>query len=195
MTSVGKIRANRANALASTGPRSLLGKSRAAQNARRHGLSASLYADPSTAVEVKSLASEIVGDNATLEIQQLALRIAEAQMELKRIRWARHDLINHYLCDPDYNTRKMRRETIGFFMGYAKGAALMAPVPDNVLQVLYAEPPRTQKLTGILREFVKQLAAMDRYERRALSRRKFAIRDLSEAGHSEAPSKRRRNKK
>ena len=39
MTSARKLEANRRNARASTGPRTAAGKARAAQNARRHGLS------------------------------------------------------------------------------------------------------------------------------------------------------------
>jgi hypothetical protein len=37
-----------------------------------------------------------------------------------------------------------------------------------------------QKLAVIIANFSAQLAAFDRYERRALSRRKFAIRQLTE---------------
>jgi hypothetical protein len=45
MTSA-KAKANRTNARASTGPKTTQGKIRAAQNARRHGLSRPILADP-----------------------------------------------------------------------------------------------------------------------------------------------------
>ena len=178
MTSAHKINANRVNARASTGPRTAPGKARAAQNARRHGLSASVLADPSTAEDVVALAQEIAGENATPELRALALRIAEGQIGLVRVRRARHNLLNQYLGDPYYESRKTGREKLKFFMRFAKGSALLAPVPDYVLAMINMRPRGPQKFADILAELVNQLAIMDRYERRALSRRKFAIRDF-----------------
>jgi hypothetical protein len=76
MTSARKIRANRANAKASTGPRTTHGKSRAAQNARRHGLSLSIIADPTLSAEAENLALEIAGEDANPDILESARRIA-----------------------------------------------------------------------------------------------------------------------
>jgi hypothetical protein len=39
---------------------------------------------------VEALAHEIAGTDANAEIRQLACRIAEAQIELRRVRHARH---------------------------------------------------------------------------------------------------------
>lgn len=128
MTSTRKINANCANTQASTGPRTAQGKARAAQNARRRGLSLSVISDPVLSEQVESLAREIADEATDNEIYQLARRIAEAQIDLIRIRWARHDLLARNLGDATYE------------------------------------------------ETAKQLIRMDRYERRALSRRKFAIR-------------------
>ena len=61
MTSARKIRANQANAKASTGPRSSGSKAKAAQNARRHGLSLPVWADRTYDVEAEKLAREIAG--------------------------------------------------------------------------------------------------------------------------------------
>ena len=91
MISARKLKANRSNARASTGPRTLTGKACAARNARKHGLSIPIRADPSFAVEVNILAQQIAGKGANDELQQLAARIAEAQVDLVRIRRARRE--------------------------------------------------------------------------------------------------------
>ena len=81
MTSERKIRANRANAGTSTGPKTARGRSRAARNALRHALSLPVYSDPVWSKEVEALTLEIVGTYADAEIRQLARRIAEAQID------------------------------------------------------------------------------------------------------------------
>ena len=89
MTSERKIRANRANARASTGPQTTRGRARAARNALRHALSRPVCSIPALSEEVKTLASEIAGPGANEETQELARRVAEAQIDLRRVRHAR----------------------------------------------------------------------------------------------------------
>ena len=100
MTSARKLRANRNNARASTGPRTAAGKARATRNAQKHGLSVPIMADPSLAAEVKVLAQEIAGEGANDQLQQIAARIAEAQIDLVRIRRARHELLSRARLNP-----------------------------------------------------------------------------------------------
>jgi hypothetical protein len=130
------------------GPHTLVGKARSARNALRYGLSLPVLADPATAAQVDALARQL-SPAAEAEIGELARAVAHAQVDLIRIRRARHDLIaavftqlagtaEHVVADP--------------------GAAAFR-VPD----------------------LVARLAAMDRYERRVFSRRKFAIRAFNAA--------------
>ena len=51
-----------------------------------------------------------------------------------------------------------------------------APIPDNMMEFLSSKPHGPYKFAAILADKARQLLALDRYERRALSRRKFAIR-------------------
>jgi hypothetical protein len=98
VTSARKLNANRANARASTGPRTAAGKKRATRNALRHGLSLSILGNQTLSAEAANLAREIAGEGATPDILELARCVAEAQINLIRVRQARHDL----LCrDPD----------------------------------------------------------------------------------------------
>ena len=89
MTSARKLEANRRNARASTGPWTAAGKARAAQNARRHGLSLAALCNPSCAGEVEALAGAIAGADAGLERLGLARAIAGAQIDVMRARSAR----------------------------------------------------------------------------------------------------------
>ena len=49
-------------------------------------------------------------------------------------------------------------------------------MPDEVMEFLNSKPEGSYKFATILADKTRQLFALDRYERRALSRRKFAIR-------------------
>ena len=93
MTSDRKIRANRANAQVSTGPKTADGRARAVRNAFRHGLSLPVCSNPALSEEVEALAREIAGPDANAETQDLARQVAEAQIDLRRVRYARHELL------------------------------------------------------------------------------------------------------
>jgi len=102
MTTQRKIIANRLNARASTGPKTERGKSRAIRNARRHGLSISIFSDPNRSAEIDNLALKIAGEGADPDIIERARDIARAQIDLARVRLARHDLLSRQLDDPEF---------------------------------------------------------------------------------------------
>src|SRR5262249_52290355 len=100
VTSARKIKANRANARASTGPKTAHGRANSTKNALRHALSLPVYSDPVRAEAGEALAREIAGPDANAEIRELARRVAEAQIDLRRVRCARHRLLCKALSNP-----------------------------------------------------------------------------------------------
>ena len=104
MTSARKTKANRANARASTGPRTVQGRARSTRNARRHGLSLPVLADPIFSQDVAELTREIAGLNPSAELYELARRVAETQIDLCRVRHVRYDLLSSAVGDPDYES-------------------------------------------------------------------------------------------
>ena len=179
MTSERKIRANRANARASTGPRTARGRTRAARNALRHALSLPVCSIPALSEEVQALAREIAGPGANAETQELARRVAEAQIDLRRVRYARHQFLSDTLSKEYYGSYANLRKKLKVLR------ALLRPNPPDMssetLEFATSTPKGPDKLATILSGEAKKLLAMDRYERRALARRKFAIRAFDAA--------------
>jgi hypothetical protein len=149
--------ADRAPAPRRRGPHTAVGKAHSARNALRFGLSLPVLADPATAAQVDALARQL-SPATEAAIGELAWAVAHAQVDLIRIRRARHDLL-------------------------AAAFTHLAGAAEQVVADRGAAPFHVSDL-GV------RLAAMDRYERRALSRRKFAIRAFNAARRS-APGERR----
>lgn len=92
MTSAKAIAANRRNARRSTGPRTAAGKRKVASNALRHGLGVSVP-DPAVTDAVARMTAALAGANASPQRVALVYPIAEAEVEVLRLRGARVNLI------------------------------------------------------------------------------------------------------
>ena len=154
MTSDHKIKANRANAQASTGPKTADGRARAVRNAFRHGLSLPVCSNPALSEEVEALAREIAGPDANAETQDFARQVAEAQIDLRRVRYARHKLLSDALADPHYDNS---REKMAGLRSLLRKNAPDLPVETS----LNSTPQGPDKFATILSQEAKRLLAMD----------------------------------
>jgi hypothetical protein len=159
MTSSRQREANRLNARRSTGPRTAAGKAASRMNARWHGLARPLRWEPGIDEEIERLAIAIAG--ARSDLMDLARPIAEAELELRRVRQAR---ILHAKLAPLTGISEQPE--------FRNHKSFMGAVPQATSR--YNSDPDCG-------EAYWDLGAFNRYEQRALSRRKFAIRDFDRA--------------
>jgi hypothetical protein len=130
MASERQIRANRENAKKSTGPKTVAGRARSGRNALRHGLSLPLRFDAETARKVDIIRQVLISEKQNPAKALAAIDVAEAQLDLSRIRAVRGEMM-----------------------------VQLASVPAELTHL-------------------RRLAALDRYEGRALARRSRAFKLL-----------------
>lgn len=184
MASARQIAANRRNATKSTGPRSGSGKRTTSRNAHRHGLSLRLSGSE-FAKQVEVLAGEIAGrtrDAIALEHARIA---AEAELELARVRGVRLTLIERVTAlgslKPTTHFRSANDEVdwliaMDFWMrGIKPRRPAWPPLQDPAATMPPDEPDRSSEA---VRRLLPELIKLDRYERRAVSRRDRAIRQI-----------------
>ena len=169
MTSDRQIAANRKNGRRSRGPRTAVGKASSSRNALRHGLAVMVLDEPAMCAEVESLAHAIAGNGAdNFQLSQARI-IATAQIDLVRVHGAKARLMNSKIG--------------GAFLSTAGGDDLMLNSQcDNAR--LEARSDDSSCETKLAQEFamvatievLQELAKLDRYEGRAISRRRAAMR-------------------
>jgi len=76
--------------------------------------------------EVETLAREIAGPGANAAIQELARRVAEAQIDLRRVRSARHQFLSDTLSIQDYDSYANVRRKLRIL------SALLRPNPPDI---------------------------------------------------------------
>jgi hypothetical protein len=146
-----------------------------------------MLADPTRVAEIENMANEIAGQNATPEVIEPARHVAEARIDLQRIREARLNLLARDLNDPYYRPKtffsasKKMRKIIAALLRKDGPMALLPPEIEKAAMALLRTPEGSEKFASVLSDCTKQLMVIDRYQRRALSRLKFAIREFDAA--------------
>lgn len=150
MTSDRMAAANRRNGQRGRGPRTAAGKATSSRNALRHGLAANLLDEPAIWGKVEALARAIAGDGANIAGMNQARIIAEAQLDLVRIRRAKLNIEAHLL---EASTSE----------GTMREGEIERADPSS-------EVEGSQELA-----ILRSLSSIERYERSAILRRRRAM--------------------
>jgi len=159
-----------------TGPKTTEGKKASSLNALRHGLNLPIDKDLAYGGKVERLAQLLAGPNAGQAQLAWAQRAALAHMEVLRAREAIRQVFER-------PTRSKRRARLWII--YAKLSRLKEEDPDASISDGYEEK-FNDIVYGVssvdpmdhLRDRLVEMEKLDRYQMRALSRRKFALREL-----------------
>ena len=180
MSSQGRQNSSRRNGQKSKGPKSDERRQRSSRNSRKHGLSLPVSVDPQLSLQAERLAQLIAGPDASeLRIHEARL-IAEAQIELQRVRRLRLER----LAQPSLVKKPVTLKSLRIMIKLVE-----ANIADEWDQMDIVErfvedllPEKEQPLEDKIHAVVRSFRKLDRYERRALSKRKLAFRRLCEGG-------------
>ena len=178
MASERQIAANRRNARKSSGPRSGAGKNRSSRNAYRHGLTVSFTSSEGFAKQLDKLTRKIAGDTEDPILLERARAIAQAELDLARVRRAKVSLIERACAfgelDPPQafsTVTQIKR----FFNALDRGKLILPKPSDSSATMPSQEPYRSAEA---VRRVLPELRRLDRYEHRAAVRRRRAVLDF-----------------
>ena len=194
MTSLARILANRRNAQLSTGPKSKGGKARSARNAYQHGLAGTRLQSQGENDFIQNLTEALCTESADPVKQALAQLIAEQEFQILRARSIRRAIFADESLRIAVEERRARSLTMrkafriitkaqDFYM-----MSQMRPAPDKLGIMTLFEFAKLRFYTKPLSfpdgfKFISaRIKAIDRYERRAISKRNTLIRQFVSLG-------------
>jgi hypothetical protein len=172
-----QIAANKRNARRSTGPRSPAGKKRAGQNAYRHGLT--LRSNATFATQIEKLARKIAGKAKDAIVLEHARDIAQATIDIARVRRVRVALIERAAALGTLETPQLFnsvREILQFLNSIGRGETPTLPERTDLSTTMPSQEP--ERTAEAMRRALPELIKLDRYESRAAARRDRAVREI-----------------
>src|SRR5262249_4992135 len=157
MSSAKQIEANRRNAQKSKGPRTTGGKARASRNSRKHALSTISHNNSLFAPRIEAIARAVCPETTNSALWEQALIIGECTTVLVCVQATRIALIEQKS------------------LGSTSAHMTDADAAGNELERLESEPDPPRDEFAAMGLAARDLDRLERYERRALSRRKRAI--------------------
>jgi hypothetical protein len=192
LTSEKQRRANQANAKASRGPKTNAGKARSARNALRHGLGIPVRKEPSLLIQAEEIALKLAGPDPDEALLDRARVVGEAQVDLNRVRARRNALVSQLLADPEYQPSSAYKIQARRVRSVERVCRILRRFPNfrDIKPQIEMKPLKDEeKFATIVEDRIRELAALDRYERRAISKRKSAIRAFDSASMSRSNPK------
>jgi hypothetical protein len=192
LTSEKQRRANQANAKASRGPKTNAGKARSARNALRHGLGIPVRNEPSLLIQAEEIALKLAGPDPDEALLDRARVVGEAQVDLNRVRARRNALVSQLLADPEYQPLSAHKIQARRVRSVERVCRILRRFPNfrDIKPQIELKPLKDEeKFATIVEDRIRELAALDRYERRAISKRKSAIRAFDSASMSRSNPK------
>jgi hypothetical protein len=174
---------NKRNGKKSCGPKTALGRSISSQNALRHGLSVAIAHDQTASEAIDRLAIKIAGGGADDALINLCRQLAEAQLDLIRIRNARRDIWADEtlrtvkptlkLCKALSRLLKLKMDIGG---AYEELVSKFLQT-DQVVSAFSNRILTAEQGIGLM---IGKLNGLERYEKAALIRRNKALQSLSD---------------
>src|SRR5262245_6727364 len=170
MASERQIAANRRNGRKSTGPHSGAGKNRSSRNAYRHGLTLNISSTAAFAKQLDKLARKIAGNTDNAITLERARAIAQAELDLARVRRAKVALIERACTFGELEPPQVL-SSVTQIIRFINAVDRPKPV-DSSATMPSQEPDRSAEA---VRRVLPELRKLDRYERRAAVRRDRAV--------------------